>query len=127
MAFTPDESSTGMPPAQAAGLAAVLGVFGGTIFAVIEKKSRFVKLYATQSLRIFSVAFCGIIFLLLSKALGFMSSDNPLTMVCQAVSALFYLAYFIMYLVLSINAFSGKVYVLPVFGAGLKQKLGLEE
>jgi uncharacterized membrane protein len=126
MAFTPDESSTGMPPVQAAGLVALLGVFGGMIFFFVEKKSRFVKLYITQSLRIFSVAFCGIIFLVLSKALGYVSSDNPLTMIFEAVSALFYLAYFIMYLALLINAFSGKVCFLPLFGAGLKKKLGIE-
>jgi uncharacterized membrane protein len=127
MAFAPDESSTGMPPAQAAGLAAVLTVFGGMYFAVVEKKSKFVKLYAAQSIRIFGVAFFGGIFLLLSKAMGFLSSDNPLAMVFEAVSALLYLAFFIMYLALSINAFGGKVCVLPVFGAGLKKKLGIEE
>lgn len=126
MAFTPDESSTGMPPAQAAGLAAVLGVLGGMYFAYTEKKSKFVKLYATQSIRIFYVAFFGAIFLVLGKAMGFLSSDNPLTMVFEAVSALLYLAFIIMYLTLSINAFGGKVVVLPLFGAGLKKRLGIE-
>lgn len=126
MAFTPDESSTGMPPAKAAGLAAVFTVFGGTYFSFTEKKSKFVKLYAAQSIRIFWVAFLGGIFLVLSKAMGFLTSDNPLTMVFEAVSALLYLAFFIMYLTLSINAFGGKVVVLPLFGAGLKKKLGIE-
>lgn len=127
MAFTPDESSTGMSPTQAAGLASVLSVLGGLYFIYNERQSKFVKLYATQSIRIFfGVAFIAGIFLVLSKFMGFIAADSPLTMVFEAVSALLYLAFFIMYLALTINAFNGKVLILPVFGAGLKKKLGLE-
>lgn len=126
MAFTPDESSTGLPPTVAAGLAAAIPVFGVLYFWIAERNSKFVKLYWMQSLRILGIIFFGTIFLVLSWVMELVTKDNPLTMVCTAIYAVIYLAYFVMLIILAVNAFSGKVYILPVFGAGLKKKFGIE-
>jgi hypothetical protein len=126
MAYTPDESSTGMPPTTAAGLASVFSVFGATYFWFAEKRSRFVKLYIHQSLRIFPLAFFGGLLYLAGKGVSVMMSDSPLAMVFEAASALLYLAWLLCLIALSLNAFQGKVLILPMFGAGLKKKLGLD-
>ncbi len=121
MAYTPDESSTGMPPTIAAGLASVLGVIGALVFMFIERSSHFVWLYIHQSLRIFILAFLGEVLYGAGKLLSDVSG-----MGLQAIGGLLLLAYLLCLIALAVNAFQGKVLLLPLFGAGLKKKLGLE-
>lgn len=121
MAYTPDESSTGMPPTVAAGLASVLGVIGALVFTFIERSSHFVWLYIHQSYRIFILAFLGEVLYGLGSLMGDISG-----MGLQTIGGLLLLAYVICLVALAVNAFQGKVLALPMFGAGLKKKLGLE-
>jgi uncharacterized membrane protein len=121
MAFSPDESSTGLAPTTAAGLAALFGVFGAIFFTFAERKSHFVWLYIHQSYRIFIIAFIGEI----TFGIGKLTPDVA-GMGLQAVGGLLLLAYLLCLLALAVNAFQGKVLALPVFGAGLKRKLKLE-
>lgn len=121
MAYTPDASSTGMPPTVAAGLASLLGVIGALVFTFIERSSHFVWLYIHQSFRIFILAFIGEVLYIIGSLMGDIGG-----MSVQAIGGLILLAYFICLIALAVNAFQGKVLVLPVFGAGLKKKLGLE-
>lgn len=125
MAFSPDESSTGMAPTTAAGLASLLSVLGAFYFSIAEKRSKFVKLYVQQSLRIFILAFFGAVMLVAGTVLDLTGADMP-AMLCKAAAAMLYLAWALCLLALTINAFGGKVLILPVFGAGLKKKLDLE-
>jgi uncharacterized membrane protein len=125
MAYTPDESSTGMSPTTAAGLAVVLTFFGALYFLIAERRSRFVKLYAHQSLRVTYVAVLGGLCNLTRFALPLFTTDSPLVMVFQGAAAVLFFLWAVSYIALAVSAFSGKVLALPLIGAGLRKKLGL--
>ena len=105
MDYTPDKSSTGMEPTVAAGLAVLLGWIGGLIFFLIEKESKFVKFYAFQALILgISGILCAI------PIIGWLY-------------AIFVLVMWIMSL---INAFSGKLFKIPVIGNIAVKQAGME-
>jgi uncharacterized membrane protein len=122
MAFSPDESSTGLAPTTAAGLASLFGVFGAIFFTFAERSSHFVWLYIHQSYRIFILAFLGEVIFGVGKIMGDVGG-----MGIQAIGGLLLLAYVICLVTLAVNAFQGKVLALPVFGAGLKRKLKITD
>jgi len=105
MDYTPDKSSTGMEPNVAAGLAVLLGWIGGLVFFLIEKDSKYVKFYAFQSIIV------GLCFIL-----------SPIPIIGW-IWGLFILVMWVMTL---INAFSGKIFKVPVIGNLAAKQAGLE-
>ncbi|MBN2081216.1 hypothetical protein JW859_03300 [bacterium] len=105
MDYTPDKSSTGMEPNVAAGLAVLLGWIGGLVFFLIEKDSKYVKFYAFQNIIV------GLCFVL-----------APIPFIGW-IWGLFILVMWIMTL---INAFSGKIFKVPVIGNLAAKQAGLE-
>lgn len=105
MEFTPDNSSTGLQPTIAAGLAVLLGWIGGLIFFLIEKESKYVKFYGFQSLIL---------------GLCFILSPIPI------IGWIWGVFIFIMWVMTLINAFTGKIFRVPVIGNLAAKQAGLE-
>lgn len=105
MDYTPDKSSTGMEPTVAAGLAVLLGWIGGLIFFLIEKESKFVKFYAFQALILgISGILCAI----------------------PIIGWLYAIFVLVMWIMCLINAFSGKLFKIPVIGNIAVKQAGME-
>lgn len=94
---TPETSSTGLDITIAAMLTYVAGWLTGALFLVIEKKSRFVRFHAWQSVLTFLPIFLALWVL-------------PLWFVFWPVSVA-------LWIVLMYKAFQGERYRLPVIGA----------
>ncbi|MCH7471611.1 hypothetical protein IIA79_01475 [bacterium] len=94
-----------MDPNVAAGLSVLLGLIGGLIFFLIEKESKYVKFYAFQSL---ILSLCHILSLI------------------PIIGWLWGLFILIMQIVALINAFSGKIFKVPVIGNIAAKQAGLE-
>jgi uncharacterized membrane protein len=105
MDYTPDKSSTGMEPNVAAGVAVLFGWISGLIFFLIEKDSKFVKFYAFQALIV---------------GLCFILSPIPI------IGWLWGLFLFIMWIIMLINAFSGRIFKVPVVGNLAAKQAGLD-
>lgn len=106
MDYTPDKSSTGMEPNVAAGIAVLFGWISGLIFFLIEKDSKFVKFYGFQALIL------GLCFIL-----------TPIPI----IGWLWGLLLLIMWIITLINAFTGKIFKIPVIGNIAAKQAGLEE
>ena len=105
MDITPGKSSTGMEGNVAAGLAVLLGWLGGLIFFLIEKDSKFVKFYGFQNM---ILCLCMIL------------APIPI------IGWLWGIFLLIMWVITLINAFSGKIYKVPVIGNLAAKQAGLE-
>lgn len=105
MDFTPDKSSTGMEPNVAAGLAVLFGWISGLIFFLIEKESKFVKFYAFQAL---IVGLCMIL--------------SPI----PVIGWIWGILMLVLWIIMLINAFSGKIFKVPVIGNIAAKQAGLE-
>ncbi len=96
----------------AAGLSYVLGWVTGLIFFFLEKKNRFVRFHAMQSIIFFGgLSILGIIFGSVQAALPF-----PLNVTFLCLNSLVGIAGFVGWIVLVINGFQGKYFKLPVIG-----------
>ena len=111
------ESSTGMS-ANIAGLLCYLFTWiTGIVFVVIEKKSTFVKFHAWQSIMVFGVL--TIAHLVLATILGVIAAatlSRGLAILAGAMGWLIGIAGFILWLILLIQAGTGKMWKVP--GAG---------
>jgi len=116
MDFTPDKSSTGMEPTLAAGLAVLIlpGAcwIGGLIFFLMEKESKYVKFYAFQALCL------GICY--------FASVLAVIPVVGWIIVPLWDLFLFVIWIICLINAFSGKIFKIPVIGNIAAKQAGME-
>jgi uncharacterized membrane protein len=98
------QSSTGMDENVAGLLTYVLGLFTGILFLILEKKSRFVKFHAMQSILVSAVL------ILLNMILGFIPIIGWLVSILVAPLS------FILWLFLMFQAYKGKWYKLPYLG-----------
>ncbi|WP_224724518.1 DUF4870 domain-containing protein [Paenibacillus vietnamensis] len=106
----PDASSTGLDP-KVAGLLCYLGGFiTGIIFLVLEKRSRFVRLHAVQSI-VVSVAL-----IVLNIILGF------IPLLGWILGALLIPVAFILWIGLMLLTLQGRLYKLPVIGDWSEQQ-----
>lgn len=105
-------SSMGMEPKTAAGLSYVAGWVTGLIFFLLEKRNRFVRFHAMQSILFFG----GLS--VLSAALGIVSTFSPgvLALAFNCTSGLIGIVGFVGWIVLMINGFQGKYFKLPLVG-----------
>lgn len=102
------KTSLGIEENIAGALSYVLGFISGAFFYLIEKKNKFVRFHALQSILIFGllwilnyVLISGIFFL------GFIST---------LISPLISVASFVLWLFLMFKAYKGEKYKLPVIG-----------
>lgn len=106
------DSTMGMDPKTAAGLS-YLGIWiTGIIFFILEKKNRFVRFHAMQSILFFGGL--SILSFILRVAAGFTPGILSLGLGC--VAGLIGLAMFVGWIVLMINGFQGKYFKLPIVG-----------
>ncbi len=109
---------TGLPRHVAAGLASIFILVGGIVFLVLERKDRFVRFYAVQSILLGTVA------LMVSVAVEvvrFIFTHIPLiggllNGGLWLVNVAFSLAWFVVYVVLIVKAFTGKEWEIPYLG-----------
>ncbi len=103
-----EKESTGLPRNMAAALCYVLGWVTGLVFLLIEKKDKFVRFHAMQSVITFGVLTVASIAPLIGWILA------PFIMIIG----------FILWLVLIIKAYQGEEFELPVVGPLARQWLG---
>jgi uncharacterized membrane protein len=94
-----------LQPTIAAGLAVLLGWIGGLVFFLIEKESKYVKFYGFQSLIL---------------GLCFVLAPIPI------IGWIWGLFVFVMWVMTLINAFTGKIFKVPVIGNIAAKQAGLE-
>ena len=106
-------SSTGLDPTVAAGLGVLFHWLGGLILFLVEKDSPYVKFYALQSLALDAlyIACCVLAFILHVTA-----DIIHLPLTFATGSGAFGIVWFILWIILLVNAFQGKVFELPVVG-----------
>jgi uncharacterized membrane protein len=106
------ESSMGMAQNTAAGLSYIAGWVTGIIFFLLEKKNRFVRFHAMQSILFFGGAS------VLGFVLRFASDFAPgfLSLGFACLAGIVGLVAFVGWIVLMINGFQGKYFKLPVVG-----------
>jgi len=94
------KTSTGMQPNMEALLSYVLGFITGLIFYLVEKENKFVRFHAMQSIVVFGALFVA----------GVIIAFIPI------INLLFWLAEFILWIVLMVKAYQGEKFKLPVAG-----------
>lgn len=102
---TPRKTSSGMEENVAGLLTYVLGFVTGIIFLLIEKENRFVRFHAMQSIIVFGSLFVASLVLNVIPVIGTLASLfilPPLTL--------------IVWIVLMMKAYQGKMYKLPIVG-----------
>ena len=99
-----ERSSLGMDGTLAAALSYVFGIISGLLFFLLEKRSRFVRFHALQSV-LFSVALFAC-----SMVSGFMPLIGPLLAVVCTLGGL------ILWIVLMVKAYQGELFKLPALG-----------
>lgn len=105
-------SSMNMDAKTAAGLSYVLGWVTGLIFFFLEKRNRFVRFHAMQSIIFFGgLSILGIIFRYAWLAFPF-----PLGTTFFCLSSLVGIVGLVGWIILVINGFQGKYFKLPVIG-----------
>lgn len=111
-AMSPDPSSTGIDP-KIIGLLCYLGSFvTGILFLVLEKKSRFVRFHAMQSILISVVLF------VLNIVLGFIPFIGWL------ISFILAPLTFILWIMLMVFALQGRWFKLPIIGDYAQDQAG---
>lgn len=107
-----EKTSTGLDENVAGLLCYVLGWISGLVFVLIEKESKFVRFHALQSIYVFGVlTIAGII-------LGW------IPFIGVVLSPLIGVLSIVLWIVLMIKAYQGKMYKLPWAGNLAEKKVG---
>ncbi|MBW7456107.1 DUF4870 domain-containing protein [Paenibacillus sepulcri] len=110
--MAPDPSSTGLDP-KVAGLLCYLGCFvTGILFLILEKKSRFVKFHALQSI------FATVALIVINIVLGFIPVLGWL------IGLLLTPATFVLWIALMLFALQGRWFKLPLIGDYAQDQAG---
>lgn len=101
-------SSSGLDPKLGALLSYLLGVIGGVIFLVIEKDNKYVRFHAAQSI-VFNIAAIaiGIVWTILAGIVAALPGVGFLGSILFLVLPLYWLAVFVVAIVLLIKAWTG--------------------
>jgi uncharacterized membrane protein len=121
--------TTGLPRHIAAGLATFFPLLGGVLFLALEKRDRFVRFYAMQSV------FLGGALLGVALAVGlaeFIFNQIPIigwliALGFAAVNLLFSLAWLVVWLITIVKALLNVEWEVPVLGAMARRRLGTTE
>ncbi len=98
------ETSIGMQPNLAALLSYFLGFITGLVFYLVEKKNKFVRFHAMQSMLLFGGFFVINLILLIIPVLGVI------------LSTLLSLLSIVLWVLLMIKAYQGEMFRLPIVG-----------
>ena len=98
------QTDTGIKPNIAALLSYLLFFISGLVFILIEKKNKFVRFHAMQSIVTFGALFVAQWVLMIIPVLGFI------------VSGLINLLGVVLWVVLMVKAYQGEMYKLPYVG-----------
>lgn len=120
-----EKSSLGMDANVAAGLAVLFSWVSGLVLYLTETKSAFVKFYALQSIVLAVVAVvANVAALILVLVLTFSPVKLP-GLVAKLLYPLINTGAFIFWLIMLVNAFTGKAWELPFLGSWCRQQVGL--
>lgn len=106
----PEPSSTGIDPKTAGLLCYLLGFITGIIFLILEKRSRFVKFHAIQSIAV------SVVILVINMLLGWIPFLGAI------ISFILWPVSVILWIALMMLALQGKAYKLPVVGDWAEQQ-----
>ncbi len=111
------ETSAGLAP-NIAGLLCYIGLWiSGVVFLVIEKKSKFVKFHAWQSIMTFGIlSVAQIIVSRIVAAIGAVTFSFGLIAVAGILSTIIWVLTTILWIILMIQAWNGKMWKLPGVG-----------
>ena len=118
-----EANSTGLAPNLAAGLSVLTGIIGGIVFIILEKRDRFVRFWAMQSiffgaaLFAFSIA-VNIFLFILAHIIGYL-----LAHLLGLVFNIVYLGFLAVWIIMLIQSFSGKEWEIPVLGKMAREQL----
>jgi uncharacterized membrane protein len=115
-------TTTGLEPNVAAGLATLVTFITGIIFLLIEKQSAYVRFWAMQSI-VFGIAWfaVGIISAVIYGVLH--AIFWPLGILWGLAQSIIYLGFLLAWIIMIIQAFSGKEWELPFLGKIARQQL----
>lgn len=121
----PAPAATGLAPNIAAGIACLFPVVGGIVFLVLEKKDKFVRFWAMQAV------FLGGLAVGISVAIGMAHLvfdliplvGKLLMGVLGLADMLFRLAWFIVYVICIVKAFSNQEWEIPWLGKLARKQL----
>jgi uncharacterized membrane protein len=118
--------TTGLPRHFAAGLATFFPLLGGVLFLVLEKKDKFVRFYAMQSVflggTLLGVALLVGLAELIFRQIPLIGWLIALGFV--AVNLLFSLAWLVVWVIAIVKALSNVEWEVPVLGALARKQLG---
>jgi uncharacterized membrane protein len=117
-------AASGLTSNVAAALAYVLGIITGIVFLVLEpyKNDRFVRFHAMQSI-LFSVA-AFLIGIAWNIVVGIMVNISGFAVVLFPIGLVIWLGFFLFWLFLMYQAYSGREFHIPVIGAIAAKQLG---
>jgi len=120
----PTESS-GLPPNLAACLACALSVVGGVVFLILEKKDKFVRFHAMQSVILGGVV---IVFFAALEMFSWILNHIPFlgglfTFLLGLAGTLVGLGYMALVIVTAVKAYSGKEWEIPYLGKIARDQL----
>ena len=123
---SPTPSGTGLPPNLSAALACFFSIVGGLVFLVIEKRDRFVRFYAMQSIFLGGAAIAMSIAIQIAAAI---LAHLPvigwlLVLLLGLVGVAFGLLSFGLWAFTLFKAFTGKEWEIPVLGPLARRQLG---
>jgi uncharacterized membrane protein len=119
---TVGSTSTGLEPNVAAGLSTLVTVITGIIFLLLEKRDAYVRFWAMQSV-VFGIAWFAVtlVFTVIHAILH--AIFWPLGLLWGLFSAVVYLGFVIVWIVMIIQAFSGKQWSIPYLGRIAREQL----
>ncbi len=111
------ESSTGLSANVAVLLCYLAGWVTGIIFVVLEKKSRFVKFHAWQSIMTFGVLTVALmVFQGILGAIAVTTFSPGLAVFAAFMGVLIGILMFVLWIILMVQAGSGKMWKVPIAG-----------
>jgi uncharacterized membrane protein len=115
-------SSTGLDSNVAAGLSTLVTLITGIIFLVVEKRDAFVRFWAMQSI-VFGAAWFAVVIVFGIVHVILHAIFWPLGVLWGLFSAIVELGFLILWIIMMIQAFSGKEWEIPYFGKIARQQL----
>lgn len=118
-------NTTGLAPNIAAGIATLFTIVGGIVFLVLEKKDRFVRFWAMQSVFLGGLALAvPIVVRIANLVFDFIPFAGKMMMVVLGLAnMIFGVAWFIVYVICVVKAFSRQEWEIPVLGKLARQHL----
>jgi uncharacterized membrane protein len=127
---TPDQNppaaeTTGLAPNIAAGIACLFTIVGGIVFLVLEKKDKFVRFWAMQSLFLGGLALAvSIVTKVATLVFHFIPWVGTLLIVVIGLANLvFGIGWFVLYVISAVKAFSGQEWEIPYLGKLARKQL----